>query len=311
MTDTQTALTQLRELFGSRLQEHVHLADYTTAHVGGEGLALIAVHDTEKLVEAFKAVKAIGLPYKIVGSGANIVFSDAGYRGVIILNRAHNVRIGELNGSPVVIAESGANFTAMGRTTALRGYTGMEWAATIPGTVGGAIYGNAGAFGSDTRSKLVEAQVYDLGAGEQTWQVEQFAYAYRSSCLKRDRNDNVIILNGTFAIEPGDTVDAMAKIKEITLKRKSTQPNGATMGSTFKNPAGDYAGRLIEAAGLKGAKIGNAQISELHANFIINHGDATADEVFRLIKLAKECVKKKFGVELDLEIELIGEFPAL
>lgn len=304
------AMDTLREAFGARLQENVNLGNYTTAHVGGNG-TLVAVQDLEQLINAVKTIAGTGMPYKIIGSGANIVFSDSGYEGVIILNRAHNVRVGERDGQPVVVAESGANFTSMGRQTALRGFTGMEWAATIPGTVGGAIYGNAGAFGSDTQRTLIEAQVYDLDSGEATWPNERFDYAYRSSNIKRSRETRFIILSGTFALQPGDAKAAMAVIKELSARRKSSQPNGATMGSTFKNPAGDYAGRLIEAAGLKGAKAGDAQISELHANFIINNGEATAGDIYRLIRLAKETVAKKFGIELDLEIELIGEFPAL
>jgi len=300
-------LTTLRTVFGDRLQENVSLSDYTTVHVGGMADGFVVLHAIDEIISAVSILQQHQIAFKLIGSGANIVVSDKGYRGVILLNRAHNVKIDTHGETPVVIAESGANFSSMGRTTALRGFSGMEWAATIPGTVGGAVYGNAGAFGSDTHSCLLQAEVYTFENGRQTWSKDQFQYAYRSSILKREKSPTVI-LTATFKLEPGDAQTAMAKIKEFNAKRRTTQPPGASMGSTFKNPPGDYAGRLIEASGLKGTTVGNMQISEQHANFFINRGNASATDVYELIQLAKTTVNQKFGVQLETEIELLGEF---
>lgn len=307
MTANTNRLELLQQLFGEKLQENVNLSDYTTIHVGGRADGFVVMHSIEGIIAAISALHQTGTPYKLIGSGANIVISDSGYRGVILLNRAHNVKIDTHGTTPVVIAESGANFSSMGRTTALRGFYGMEWAATIPGTVGGAVYGNAGAFGSNTQSCLLKADVFTIDNGRQTWLTEQFCYAYRSSILKRDKSSTVI-LNATFKLEPGDTKTAMERIKEFNIKRRNTQPPGASMGSTFKNPPGDYAGRLIEAAGLKGTSVGEMQISEQHANFFINRGGAKAKDVYELIQLAKKTVFEKFGIQLETEIELLGDF---
>ncbi len=307
MTANNNRLEIMKQIFGDKLQENVNLSDYTTVHVGGKADGFVVIHSIEEIITAVSALHQNGIPYKLIGSGANIVVSDSGYRGVILLNRAHNVKIDTHGPVPVVIAESGANFSSMGRTTALRGFYGMEWAATIPGTVGGAIYGNAGAFGSNTQSCLIEADIFTSENGRQTWLTEQFYYEYRSSILKREKS-SAVILTATFMLEPGDTKIAMVRIKEFNTKRRSTQPPGASMGSTFKNPPGDYAGRLIEAAGLKGASVGDMQISEQHANFFINRSEAKAKDVYELIQLAKNAVFEKFGVRLETEIELLGEF---
>ena len=307
MTANTNRLEIMQQIFGDKLQENVNLYDYTTVHVGGKADGFVVIHSIEEIITAVSALHQNGIPYKLIGSGANIVVSDRGYRGVILLNRAHNIKIDTHGAVPVVIAESGANFSSMGRITALRSFYGMEWAATIPGTVGGAVYGNAGAFGSNTQSCLIEADIFTLGNGRQTWLTEQFCYEYRSSILKREKS-SAVILNATFRLEPGDTKTAMARIKEFNTKRRSTQPPGASMGSTFKNPPGDYAGRLIESAGLKGTSVGEMQISEKHANFFINRGEAKAKDVYELIQLAKKTVFEKFGVQLETEIELLGEF---
>jgi UDP-N-acetylmuramate dehydrogenase len=242
-----------------------------------------------------------------LGSGSNILVSDQGIDIVIIHNRAHNIKIDSKSVSPSIYTESGAILGTVARQSALRGLSGMEWAAPVPGTVGGAVYGNAGAHGSDMQSSLKMAKILHKIRGIEDWPVERLAYQYRSSVLKREKLP-VVILSATFHAAQSHREETWERIKTYQAHRKETQPPGASMGSTFKNPPGDYAGRLIEAAGLKGRRIGRAMISPIHANFIINLDGATAQDIWTLITITQEDVKDKFGVLLEPEIELIGEF---
>jgi len=197
----------------------------------------------------------------------------------------------------------------MARQCARRGLSGLEWAAGVPGTVGGAVFGNAGAHGSDVAGTLQMAEILHRrmhGAVRENWPLEDLEFEYRSSVFKRNPGD-VVILAAQFKLLPGEPDKIQAQMDENAAYRRKTQPSGASMGSMFKNPQGDYAGRLIEAAGLKGTCIGGAEISTVHANFFVNHEDATATDVIKLIRLAQETVIEKFDVELELEIELVGE----
>jgi UDP-N-acetylmuramate dehydrogenase len=249
------------------------------------------------------------IPFFVFGGGSNVLVSDLGIREVVIFNKARRVSFDAGSSSPAVWAESGANFGLMARQCARRGLSGLEWAAGVPGTVGGAVFGNAGAHGSDVAASLQMAEILhytEQGVLRESWPVERFEYEYRASVLKKNQM-NAVILTAQFHMRPGDPDEIQARMDEYALYRRSTQPPGASMGSMFKNPPNDYAGRLIEAAGLKGTRIGGAEISPVHANFFINHEGATATDIFKLIQLAQETVAEKFGVELELEVELIGE----
>ncbi len=297
----------LREAFGAKLQENVSMANYTTARVGGSVPALISTHTVEDLADTALTLWRLSVPFIILGSGSNILVSDQGLDAVVVHNRAHNLRIDTKSDPPSIEAESGAILGTVARQSALRGLSGMEWAAPVPGTVGGAVYGNAGAHGSDMKASLKMAKILHKTEGKADWPVEKLAYTYRSSVLKREKIP-AVILSATFSAVPSSREEAWERINTFQAHRKETQPPGASMGSMFKNPAGDYAGRLIEAAGLKGRRIGRAMISPIHANFIINLDGATAQDIFQLMKVAQETVKEQFGVELEPEIELIGEF---
>ena len=303
----EAKLEKLREVFGEALQENVTMANYTTARVGGPVPALIAIHTLEDLAQAAQTLWTLEIPFSLLGSGSNILVSDHGLDRVILHNRAHNLRIDSKSETPSVEAESGAILGTVARQTALRGLSGMEWAAPVPGTVGGAVYGNAGAHGGDMASSLKLAKILHPERGVEEWPVEKLAYQYRSSILKREKMP-VVILSAIFKATPANREEAKAKISEFQAHRKGTQPPGASMGSMFKNPPDDYAGRLIEAAGLKGKRIGRALISPIHANFIVNLEGAKAQDIYQLMNLAQAAVKAKFGVELEPEIELLGEF---
>lgn len=286
------------------MQEHVSLAAYTSARIGGAADALIIVKSADELAETATRLWKADAPYFILGGGSNILVSDRGVRGVVVLNRAKNVRF-ETNDAPKVWAEAGAGFSNLANRAAEYGLAGLEWAATIPGTVGGAVYGNAGAFGGDMAGALISAEILTEN-GRERWPVEKMEYGYRVSALKRSTL-KFVILSAEMRLRHGLKEDVRFKISEFVFRRKSTQPPGASMGSMFKNPPGDFAGRLIEAAGLKGKRIGNAEISAVHGNFFVNHGDTKASDVYKLIQLVQKTVQEKFGIDLELEIEMVGE----
>ena len=297
----------LRNHFGTRLQENVPLAGYCTAHTGGTAAALVAVTDSEELANDVTFLWENELQFAILGSGSNVLFSDAGYDGVILLNRAKAIRINDDLEPPTIWAQSGANLGTLARQAALRGLGGLEWASTIPGTVGGAVYGNAGAYGSDMSQTLVLAEILHRKLGKISWTASEMQYAYRSSILKRQPGD-AVILSAVLSVSRAEASQVQAKMTELSEKRRRSQPPGASMGSMFKNPAGDYAGRLIEAAGLKGTKVGGAQISPIHGNFFVNDGTASGSDIYRLIVLVQKTVHEKFGIDLELEVEPLGSW---
>ncbi|MEJ5202798.1 MAG: UDP-N-acetylmuramate dehydrogenase, partial [Anaerolineales bacterium] len=273
MTDS-VLFSKLRAIFGERLQENVRLANYTTARVGGVADGLLVANSSAELVEIGRSLWELSVPFRILGSGSNVLVSDAGFRGVVVLNHARAVKIDARQIPPTVWAESGASLSGIARQAALRCLSGLEWAATIPGTVGGAVYGNAGAHGADMQTSLLMAEILHPQNGIEMWTCERLGYEYRSSVIKRERLP-LIILSVTLRLSPGDRDEIRTRMQEYVAKRRRTQPPGASMGSMFKNPPGDFAGRLIEAAGLKGTRIGGAKISPIHANFFINDGNAT------------------------------------
>jgi UDP-N-acetylmuramate dehydrogenase len=258
----------------------------------------------EALGRAVALAQEQGLPCRVLGGGSNVLISDAGLRGLVLINRARAIRFGPDR----VWVESGASFSTLARRCVSRGLVGLEWAAGIPGTVGGAIVGNAGAWGGDVASVLVEARVLGADGEVCTWPAHRFDFCYRGSVLKGRSGPQAVVLDAEFALVPGDRQALESRVSEIKARRKASQPSGATCGSVFKNPAGDYAGRLVEAAGLKGARRGGAIISDIHANFVVNEGHATADDVKALIDLAHRAVEEQFGIALELEIELLGEW---
>jgi UDP-N-acetylmuramate dehydrogenase len=298
-------LPTLRAAFGERLQENVPLAPYTSARIGGPADALLSVASADELAGTVSRLWELGIPFIVLGGGSNVLVSDRGVRGVVVLNRAKNVRF-DKGSRPRVHAEAGVVIANLARRAASHGLGGLEWAAAVPGTVGGAVYGNAGAFGGDMTANLIHAELLTV-QGRENWPVEKMGYGYRTSVLKR-RNLKAVVLSAELRLEHSTREVVSVKINEFSERRRATQPPGASMGSMFKNPPGDFAGRLIEAAGLKGKRIGTAEISPVHANFFINHDQTKAADVRELVNLAQKTVAEKLGVNLELEIELIGEW---
>jgi UDP-N-acetylmuramate dehydrogenase len=307
------ALRGLQSAFGERLQRDLPLARFTAARLGGPADIFLEVHTLDELVQAASLLWQSGQAFTLLGGGSNVLVSDAGVRGVVLLNRARQVRFDLDSSPPSVWAESGANFGRLARQAAKKGLSGLEWAAGIPGTLGGAVVGNAGAHGGDMAGSLLLAEILHhtghMQIHRETWHVPEMGFAYRSSRLKRQPGQ-AVVLGARLRLAHAEASQIQARLDELVAYRRRTQPPGASMGSMFKNPPGDYAGRLIEAAGLKGARRGQAQISDLHANFFVNLGGASSQDVYELIRLAQDTVQARFGLRLELEIQLVGDWGA-
>jgi UDP-N-acetylmuramate dehydrogenase len=302
-----STLSALRSIFSDRLQENVPLASYTAARIGGPADALVFVHSAEELASAGEKLWEMDLPFILLGSGSNVLVSDKGVRGVVIINRARLVKFNANKEPPTVYAESGVTPNDIAQRAERLGLAGFEWAASIPGTLGGAVYGNAGAFGGDIAGNLISLELLLRGSGRQVWQVSKMEYGYRTSILKRDHLP-VIILSAELALRHGVSSEIRSQMEKNAEKRHKNQTPGASMGSMFKNPKDRKAGRLIEDAGLKGKRIGNAEISSQHANFFISNVPTRSADMKALLELAQQTVYDKFGIRLEPEIEIIGEW---
>jgi UDP-N-acetylmuramate dehydrogenase len=287
-----------------RLRQNESLAAHTTMRVGGPADIWLAVESAAELAQAATLARRTETPLFMLGSGANILVSEAGIRGLVIENRAARVQFLSENR---VLAESGTMLPGLARRCAKHSLSGLEWAVGVPGTVGGAVVNNAGAYGGDmaqliNRVELLSAQ------GERVWQSAAWLeYNYRTSRLKRlPQRGGWVVLQAEFQMSALSAAEVETVMTDYNRRRKASQPPGATSGSMFKNPPGDYAGRLIEAAGLKGYRVGQAQISTIHANFFVNLGGARAIDMLDLIDTAQTTVQQKFGMNLELEIELVG-----
>ena len=299
----------LRNAFGRDLQENVMLANYTTARVGGAAEALLIVHSAKEMADTVQKLWDLQAPYRVLGGGSNVLISDKGLREVIVINRANQIKVDAHTNPPTVWAESGASMVSIGKRLALRGLAGFTWGTYIPGTLGGAIYGNAGAHGADIAGQLILADILHPVLGIVQWTSQQFEYGYRSSILKRT-DSKAIILSAYLELSNSTREEVEDCLETIYKRRMKMQPPGSSLGSVFKNPQDDKAGRLIEAAGLKGTRIGDVEISQKHANFFVNYGDAKAKDIYSLIRLAQQTVEEKFGVQLEMEIELLGDWTA-
>lgn len=305
----QSALSALH----SALRLNEPLARYTTARLGGPADVLVEATSAEDLKDIVIAARKFGVPLTILGGGANVLVSDAGLRGLVIINKAKRIEFRE---SQQVWCESGTVLPTLARECIGRGLAGLEWAVGVPGTVGGAVIGNAGAHGRDTAADLLSAMILNEADEVVEWSKSDLQFEYRSSKIKRDarskdhapRTTQHVVLAATFHLTPSDPLELAKKSDEFNEYRRRTQPPGASLGSMFKNPAGTAAGQLIDQCGLKGTRSGDAEISTVHANFFVNHGQATAADVKALIDLAQQSVREKFGIELELEIELLGEW---
>ncbi len=305
-TATATFIGEAQRLFGDRLLAGEPLARHTTFRIGGPADWFLPVATTAELAQAVGLARAHRVPFFILGGGSNILVADAGIEGLVIAVRCRRT---EIRPGGLLYAEAGAALAGVARTAMRVGLGGLEWAVSVPGTVGGAVVGNAGAHGSCVADSLETATLLSPAGEVQRHPVGWFRYGYRQSRLKNQPTEEAyIVLAAEFRLQPAPTAELEARAEEFLTRRRATQPTEASVGSVFKNPTGDYAGRLIEAAGLKGHRLGQAQISPVHANFIVNLGGASATEVWRLIQLARETVASRFGIRLELEILRVGRW---
>ncbi len=287
------------------------LARFTAARLGGLADYLFiarapAYDDTISLLDAAWRRE---MPVTVIGGGANVLVADAGIRGLTIINRATDIRRQRAGDAVLVQASSGTNLIRLARYCQENALAGLEWAIAVPGTLGGAAVNNAGAHGSDIASALTRLLVYEAEGGERWLNVKSLQYAYRHSWLKYRCDRRFFVLRAELKLQRADAAQIQARMERHNEYRRRSQPPGASLGSIFKNPAGDYAGRLIEAAGLKGKRLGAVQVSPLHANFFVTlSADASASDYFRLIELVRERVRARLGVMLELEIQTLGEW---
>lgn len=291
----------------SALRRDVPLAAYTSLKVGGRADHFVEARTPEEAAAVLGWAAERGLPCRWIGGGSNLLVADAGLAGLAgrYLADQYAAPRGE---EGEVVAEAGRSLPNLARALARSGWSGLEWAANVPGTVGGAVVNNAGAFGSSVAERLAWAELLLAPGRRERLAAEDLAYAYRTSRLKRGELGPSLVLRAAFRVQRAPDGQAQVLVRALQARRTATQPRQLSAGSVFANPPGDYAGRLIEAAGLKGHAVGRAQISPQHANFIVNLGGATAADVFALLRMAQDEVWRRFERWLSPEIELVGRW---
>lgn len=284
------------------------MARHTTFGIGGPADFFLTANDENVLREAVRAAKTASAPIFVLGSGSNILVGDGGIRGVVIEDKVHSVHEPVVNGIGVRLrVGAGASFARLARSTARDGLRGLEWAAGIPGTLGGAVVYNAGAYGGCLADVLREIRVLEPDGAERTIEADALGLAYRSSAFTRGLLRERVILDLTFRLEPGEANSAVARIDMLESRRKASAPRGRNAGSVFKNPADHPAWWLIDQVGLRGHRIGDAQISDKHTNYLLNVGKARAADVVALMDLARTRVREAFDIELEAEVSQVGE----
>ena len=300
---------ELKGMSGLRVKIDEPLSRYTSIKIGGPADYFIEVETDAALANLLRTLHERGMSFWLLGNGSNVLISDRGVRGAVIRLAGEFKKVQWREEGERVQVNVGAAYivTQLVREAARRGYAGLEFAEGIPGTVGGALYMNAGAYGSEFE-KIVD-QVEGVTSQGESLRLSrsEMIFSYRDSHLP----PGTVVTRVGMQVRKAEAVEVASKLRELVGRRKSSQPSGyPNSGSMFRNPPGDYAGRLIEAAGLKGKRIGQSQISERHANFIVNLGGARAADVLQLTQLAQAEVRRQFGVELVLEVKLLGEWAA-
>ena len=280
------------------------MSRHTTFCVGGEAEAFLRIRNKEQLEKLIPYFKLAELPYFVIGNGSNLLVGDKGYRGVIlqIFKKMNQIRVEENK----IYAGAGALLSKVAATALSESLTGFEFAAGIPGTLGGAVRMNAGAYGGEMKQVLESVEVMTADGEFLTIPVEEMGLAYRTSVVEQK---NYIVLEAVISLEKGNPEKIKEVMDDLKEKRVTKQPlEYASAGSTFKRPEGYFAGKLIEDAGLRGFRVGDAQVSEKHCGFVINRGNASAAEVMELMRQVEDKVEENSGVRLEAEVRRIGEF---
>jgi UDP-N-acetylmuramate dehydrogenase len=295
----------LRAALAGRARVDEPLASHTTFRLGGTADLFVEARALDELVEFARQARQRGVSIFILGNGSNVLVRDSGIRGLVIENHCGQFSLDIINSERAILhAESGAVLPGIANRLARQGWAGLEWAIGVPGTIGGAVVGNAGAHGACIADNLICVTILDTSNAAHELPKTELAFDYRTSRFKRAKGE--IVLRADFEMRRDDPHACIARMNQSTEHRRRTQPTEPSVGSMFKNPPGDYAGRLIDVAGLKGTRVGGIEVSRVHANFFINRGGATANDVIQLIEMVRARVRDKFGIELELEIEIVG-----
>jgi UDP-N-acetylmuramate dehydrogenase len=306
------------------INEHEPMGRHTSWRAGGAARFYAEPASPVEARDLVAWAAAEGLPLVWVGRGTNLLVRDNGFPGLIAAYRAQAWRLDEQDDSALLYVEAGAPMAGLARRLGAMGWAGLAWAEGLPGGVGGAVVGNAGCYGGDIAAILHSAELL-VGDAPETWPATRLAFGYRTSALKAPTTDDrrpttddrrpvqappapsqpPLVLAATLCLTRGDPAELARQMAAIAAQRKAKTPAGSSCGSVFKNPPGDSAGRLIEAAGLKGRAVGGAVISPLHANYIVNTGGADAASILALIDLARDEVLRQFAIQLELEVRVL------
>jgi len=300
-------LQQLRNLAEVRVDEPI--GRHVTFGVGGPADVYLAAENEDQLRLAYSLAKTAGEPVFIFGSGSNILVGDGGVRGLTIENRTSDVDGPSPNGAGFKArVASGVSFAALSRRMSNAGYAGIEWACGIPGSLGGAVVSNAGAYEWSLKDVLKSARLSDEDGEVVEVAPEELNLTYRNSAFTHGEFRNKIVLSVDLHLDRGDPNELKQRVREFDEQRRAAQPPGRNCGSVFKNPPQNPSWWYIAQVGLRGHRIGGAQFSDQHANFILNLGDAKAADIVALIELAQQRVRDRFGIELEPEVAFVGEF---
>ncbi len=296
-------LTEIQELNIGKVKKNELLSLHTTMKIGGPADLLIEPSSLENIQKVMSFIKDRQLPWRAIGRGSNLLVSDKGIEGVVIKLGSGLDHL-SINDSTITVG-GGHSLVSLSTIISKKGLSGLEFASGIPGSVGGAVYMNAGAHGSDISKILTKAHILFEDGSIEWLSKDEMEFTYRTSALQKKRPG--IVLEAEFKLTKGDRTAIVSQMQKNKDYRKETQPwNFPCAGSIFRNPLPHYAGKLIEDAGLKGYQIGGAKISEMHGNFIVNAGNATAKDVLDLIQFIKDTILNSYGVKIETEVEIVG-----
>ena len=302
---SETQIDALRELAGvDNVLCDEPMSEHTTFRIGGPADALVMPRDAVSLQKVMAFLRQEAIPFYVIGNGSNLLVGDRGFRGVIVQIYKNLADI-QVEGNRIR-AGAGAMLSGIARAAYNHGLTGLEFASGIPGTLGGAVVMNAGAYGGEMKDVIESVTVLTKDGEIRTMPAGKMAFGYRTSCVTEQA---YLVLDAVFALQEGDPEKILERMQELKEQRTSKQPlDKPSAGSTFKRPEGHFAGKLIMDAGLKGYSVGGACVSPKHAGFVVNNGGATAADVVAVIDHVKAEVESRFGVQLECEVRMIGEF---
>lgn len=304
MSDTDI-LGKLQDIVGSdNIVSDEPMRKHTTFRIGGNADIFVRPESKEQIAEILRLCRKQDVPYFILGNGSNLLVGDRGFRGVVI-NIMDNMNDIKVDGG-IIKAQAGAMLIKVSRAARDNSLTGLEFASGIPGTIGGAIYMNAGAYGGEMKDVVTQVTAMDAEGEIYTFGTDELEFSYRHSVIQQR---DLIVLDVTMKLAAGDQKIIDDRMSELAVARRTKQPlEYPSAGSTFKRPEGYFAGKLIMDAGLRGYRVGDAQVSEKHCGFVVNRGNATADDVIKLIDDVKSKVSEEYDVVLEPEVRMIGEF---